>query len=57
MRDKELRNLRKNVKAFFAEFKTADLSSLSEKKVQECIDTHQLSVEALLTIYGEKVRQ
>ncbi len=57
MRDKELRKLRKNVRGFFAEFKGADFSSLSETKVQQCLDAHELAVEDLLTKYTEKVRQ
>ena len=57
MRDKELRKLRNNVRGFFAEFKEADFSSLSETKIQQFLDAHQLSVEALLSDYAEKVRQ
>lgn len=57
MREKELRSLRRNVKSFFSEFKASDFSSLSEATVQQCLDTHQLSVEALVADYAEKVRQ
>jgi replicative superfamily II helicase len=57
MRDRELRRLRASVKAFFAEFKTADFTSMSESKVQEYLDAHGLSVEALLEKYAEKVRE
>ena len=56
MREKELRQLRHNVKAFFAEFKNADFGSISDAKVQEYLDTHHLSVDALLTEYAEKPR-
>ena len=57
MRSKELRSLRYNVKHFFAEFKSADFASLSEAKVQEFLDTHRLSVDALLTEYAVKTRR
>lgn len=56
MRDKELRKLRGSVRGFFGEFKEADFSSLSETKVQQFLDAHQLSVEDLLTKYAEKSR-
>ena len=57
MREKELRKLRNNVRAFFGEFKEADFSGLSETKIQQFLEAHQLSVEALRTNYAEKVRQ
>jgi hypothetical protein len=57
MRDKELRKLRINVKGFVAEFKMADFSNLSDTKVQEFLDAHHLSVDALLGQYCERVRQ
>ncbi len=57
MRERELRKLRRNVKGFFNEFSGSDFSNLSETKVQEWLDSHQLSVDALLTEYSEKVRQ
>ena len=57
MRDKHLRDLRQNVKSFFAEFKTADLANLSEVKIQDLLEAHRLTEDALLSIYAEKVRQ
>jgi len=57
MRDKHLRDLRRSVKSFFAEFKTADLSNLSEAKIQDLLEAHRLTEDALLSIYAEKVRQ
>ena len=57
MREKELRHLRNNVKAFFGEFKSADFANISDAKVQEYLDAHHLSVDALLTEYAQNVRQ
>ena len=57
MRDKHLRDLRRKVKTFFAEFKTADFQNLSEAKIQELLEVHKLTEEALSSIYAEKVRQ
>ncbi len=57
MRDKHLRDLRRSVKSFFAEFKTADLANLSEAKIQDLLEAHRLTEDALLSIYAEKVRQ
>jgi len=56
MRSKELRKLTRNVRAFFAEFKSMDFKDLSEKKVQELIDAHGLSVEALISNYSKNIR-
>jgi hypothetical protein len=57
MKERELRKLRQNLRAFFGEFKVADFGSISDAKVQEYLDTHHLSVEALLTEYAQKPRQ
>ena len=57
MRDKHLRDLRRSVKSFFAEFKTADLANLSEAKIQDLLEAHRLTEDALLSTYAEKVRQ
>ncbi len=57
MRDKHLRELRRNVKSFFSEFKTIDISDLSEAKIQNSLETHGLTEDALLANYAEKVRQ
>jgi hypothetical protein len=56
MRDKHLRDLRRSVKSFFAEFKAADLANLSEAKIQGLLEAHRLTEDALLSTYAEKVR-
>lgn len=57
MRDKHLRDLRRSVKSFFAEFKTADFLNLSEAKIQNLLEAHRLTEDALLAVYAEKTRQ
>ena len=56
MRKTELNRLTKNVRGFFAEFASADFKDLSDKKVQALLDTHRLSVDALLTEYSKPPR-
>lgn len=56
MRDRNLRSLVKNVRDFYSEFKTSDFTSLSEEQIQKHINTHQLSVENLITNYVEEPR-
>jgi len=51
-----LQALTGNVRRFFSEFRSADFKDLSEKKVQQLIDTHKLSVDAILTEYTKPVR-
>lgn len=51
-----LRNLMKNVKEFYSEFKTSDFISLFEEQIHNHINTHQLSVEKLVANYVEKPR-
>jgi replicative superfamily II helicase len=56
MRKSDLAKLLRNVRAFFAEFKSLDFKDLSAKAVQQLIDTHALSVEKLLKDYSRKAR-
>ena len=56
MRKTELNRLTKNVRSFLAEFASADLKDLSDKKVQALLDTHHLLVDALLTEYSKPSR-
>lgn len=48
--------LKDHVKAFFAEFRDKDLLDLSESHVQAMLDFHRLSVEAITSEYGHRVR-
>jgi replicative superfamily II helicase len=56
MSDAELKKLRRNVRTFFAEFATKDLTSLSESYVQERVDAHHLSVHSILHDYKRAPR-
>lgn len=51
-----LGRLVKNTRLFFREFKNMDFNDLSEKKTQELINAHQLSVEDVMTKYTEAFR-
>jgi hypothetical protein len=55
MRKQELTKLTANVRAFFAEFKAMDFQDLSEGNVQQLIDAHGLSVDAIQKDYTKKV--
>jgi len=55
MRKQELAKFTANVRAFFAEFKSMDFQNLSEEKVQQLIDGHGLSADAILKDYSKKV--
>ncbi len=54
--EKGLTRLTTNVRGFFHEFREMDLRDVSEKKVQELIDAHKLSVDALTTEYVKPIR-
>lgn len=56
MQKSELRKLTKNVKTFFSEFKNIDFKNLSEKRVQELLNMHELSVDSILTQYCKSIR-
>jgi hypothetical protein len=57
MRGRQLETLVKNVRSFFQEFRGVDLKDLSETKVKTLLDTHQLTVDDLLTKYSEAPQQ
>jgi len=52
----ELKKLRMNVRTFFNEFKGLNLQDLSEEHVQELINRHDLSNDAILNHYCRLVR-
>jgi len=56
MRKTDLNRLTKNVRGFFAEFASSDFKDLSDEKVQSLLDTHHLSVDALLEEYCKPPR-
>lgn len=51
---KHLDELTKNVRGFFNEFRKVDLRDISEKKIDEYLRTHQLTVDDLAGAYGQK---
>jgi hypothetical protein len=53
MRRGKLKDLRHNVKAFFKEFSIYEISSISDTKIQEAINTHKLDIDSLKTLYSE----
>lgn len=57
MRKGKLQSLRDNVKSFFKEFKDYQLNEISDSKIQELIEFHQLDVESLKTEYSEEYYQ
>jgi hypothetical protein len=57
MREKELRKLRWNIQAFFAEFQKFDFKSLSEAGVQRLLETHKLTAKDFNGEYGVEPRQ
>ena len=54
MRKKHLDQLTKNVRGFFNEFRKVDLRDLSERKIEEHLHTHKLTVDDLTSAYGQK---
>ena len=53
MRNPDLKRLSKNVGAFFREFKAYDLKDLSEARIGQWLDIHDLSIDSLLAKYSE----
>ena len=53
VRKPSLKKLVNNFKSFFSEFKNVDLKDVSETKIQQVLNTHNLSVDAILTKYSE----
>jgi len=54
MRKKHLDKLTKNAREFFNEFRKVDLRDLSERKIEEHLHTHKLTVDDLTSDYGQK---
>ena len=52
MREKELKKLKQNVRTFCNEFKGLNFLDLSDSKIQELLNTHNLSVEDLISDYS-----
>lgn len=54
MRRGSLKTLRTRVKSFFKEFHKYEMGSLSDEKIQEFLNAHELSVNSLINNYSEK---
>jgi len=57
LREKGLKRLCANLRAFFQEFRSLDFKNLSEAKVQQFVDAHKLSVDDLISGYCEPVKK
>ncbi|QZY54865.1 DEAD/DEAH box helicase family protein [Crassaminicella profunda] len=57
MRKGKLKTLKKNIKAYIKEFKNYDIRDMSDEKVQELINHHNLSIENLENMYCESYYQ
>ena len=53
MRVYHLKQLTRNVRAFYNEFRNLEFGSLSENKIQNFLDTHNLSVSDMLEKYSD----
>jgi replicative superfamily II helicase len=54
MRKNKLNNLKKNIKAFIKEFKIYNINEISDEKIQELINTHNLDIQSIENSYTEK---
>lgn len=54
MRKKGLDELIKNMRAFFTEFRDVDMKSVGEKRVQDALTAHNLTIEKLVSAYSER---
>ena len=54
MKKSKLRLLRENVKSFFKEFSIYTWNEVTDRKIQEFIDAHDLDLESLKEKYSEK---
>lgn len=53
MREGNLNRFTSNINKFFMEFKNLDLKDIPEKKVQEYLTLHHLTVDDILSLYSE----
>ena len=56
MEQKGLTKLRENVRKFFAEFKDLDFRDLSDKKIQDFINAHGLSIDSIKSNYTTSIK-
>lgn len=56
LKEKYLKKLVKNVRAFFNEFKELDVMNLSDAKIQQYLTTHKLTVDDIKKEYSEPIK-
>lgn len=56
MKEKHIKKLVKSVRHFFNSFRELDFSNLSDKKIQEFLDSNNLSVDDIKSKYSEAIR-
>ncbi len=57
MRKNTLNKLKNNVRTFFKEFSIYVLHEVSDQKIQQLVDAHNLDINSLLTMYTEPYKQ
>jgi hypothetical protein len=55
IRDAELRALKSKIRAFFDEFREFELSDVTERKIHQLLEMHELDVDAITNKYSKKV--
>lgn len=57
MRERELRNLVKQLRSFFKSFEALNFEDLSSTHIQKLIDLHYLSIPSLLVKFSKKIKK
>ncbi|ELW9234635.1 DEAD/DEAH box helicase [Proteus mirabilis] len=57
MRKNMLKKLKNNVKGFFKEFGQYDIHSVSDQKIQQLINIHELDIPSLINKYTERYKR
>ncbi|MCL6381626.1 DEAD/DEAH box helicase [Pectobacterium odoriferum] len=57
MRRNKLNKLKTNVKGFFKEFAQYVMHNVSDQKIQQLIDTHELDIQSLTRCYSESYKK
>lgn len=57
MKEKHLKKLVKNVRAFFNEFRELDFQNLSDQRITEYVDRNKLAVEDFKSEYSEVIKK
>ena len=57
MRKNTLNKLKTNIKGFFKEFGQYVLHEVSDQKIQQLIDVHELDIQSLTSKYSENYKK